>query len=186
MRTSARQPNTFTSFYCRTEYFQNSFLPYVVKGWNKLDPVKRSCQPYESFRKALLNVVRPSENKISKIHDRVEIKFLTRLRLGLRHLREHKFRHNFEETLNPLCSYSIEAETTLHFFLRCQFFNDIRGILVNDLINTERSLPSLSQDKLISILLYVSDAFDNKKNRKILICTIQFIKDSRRFDDSLF
>ena len=132
MRTSARQPNTFTSFYCRTEYFQNSFLPYVVKGWNKLDPVKRSCQPYESFRKALLNVVRPSENKISNIHDQVGIKLLTRLRLGLSHLREHKFRHNFEDTLNPLCSCSIEAETTLHFFLRCQFFNDIRETLMND------------------------------------------------------
>ena len=35
MRTSARQPNTFTSFYCRTEYFQNSFLPCFVKEWNK-------------------------------------------------------------------------------------------------------------------------------------------------------
>ena len=82
MRTSARQSNTFTSFYCRTEYFQNSFLPYVVKEWNKLDPVKRSCQSYERFRKALLNVIRPSENKIFNIHDQVGIKLLTRLRLG--------------------------------------------------------------------------------------------------------
>ena len=57
---------------------------------------------------------------------------------------------------------------------------------MNDLINIDRSLPSLSQDKLISILLYGSDAFDNKKNRKILIWTIQFIRDSNRFDDSLF
>ena len=57
---------------------------------------------------------------------------------------------------------------------------------MNDLINIDRSLPSLSQDKLISILLYGSDAFDSKKNRKILICTIQFIRDSHRFDDSLF
>ena len=58
---------------------------------------------------------------------------------------------------------------------------------MNDLINIDRSLPSLSQkDKLISILLYGSDAFDNKKNHKILICTIQFIKDSHRFDNSLF
>ena len=47
------------------------------------------------------------------------------LRLGLSQLREHKFRHDFEGTLNPLCSCSIEAETTLHFFQRCQFFNDI-------------------------------------------------------------
>ena len=56
---------------------------------------------------------------------------------------------------------------------------------MNDLINIDRSFPSLSQDKLISILLYGGDAFD-KKNPKILICTIQFTKDSHRFDDSLF
>ena len=56
---------------------------------------------------------------------------------------------------------------------------------MNDLINIDRSFPSLSQDKLISILLYGSDAFDNK-NPKILICTIQFTKDFHRFDDSLF
>ena len=119
--TSARQPNTFTSFYCRTEYFQNSFLPYVIKEWNKLDPDKRSCQSYVSFRKALLNVIRPSENKIFNIHDQVGIKLLTRLRLGLSHLLEHKFRHNFEDALNLLCSCSNEAKTTLHFFLQCHF-----------------------------------------------------------------
>ena len=57
---------------------------------------------------------------------------------------------------------------------------------MNDLMNIDRSLPSLSQDKLISSLLYGNDAFDNKKNLKILICTIQFLKDSHRFDDSVF
>ena len=57
---------------------------------------------------------------------------------------------------------------------------------MNDLMNIDRSLPSLSQDNLIIIQLYDSDAFDNKKNRNILICTIQFIKDSHKFDDSLF
>ena len=121
MRTSAKLPNTFTSFYCRTEYFQNSFLPYVIKEWNKLDPDRRSCQSYESFRKALLNVIRPTENKIFNICDQVGIRLLTRLRLGLSHLCNHKFRHNFEDTLNPLCSCSIEAETMLHFFRGASF-----------------------------------------------------------------
>ena len=100
MRTSARQPNTFTSFYCRTEYFKKIFLLYVITEWNKPDPDKRSCLSYESFRKALLNFIRPSENKIFNIHDQVCIKLLTRLRLGLSHLSEHKFRHDFEDTLN--------------------------------------------------------------------------------------
>ena len=132
MRTSARQPNTFTSFYCRTEYFKKIFLLYVITEWNKPDPDKRSCLSYESFRKALLNFIRPSENKIFNIHGQISIELLTRLRLGFSHLREHKFRHNFEDTLSALCSCSNEAETMLHLFLRCQFFNDIREILIND------------------------------------------------------
>ena len=101
-------------------------------------------------------------------------------------MRKHKFQHNFEDTLNPLCSCGIKAEATLRFFLWCQLFNDIREILMNDLMNTDRSLPSLSQDKLSCVLLYGSNAFDNKKNFKNLICTTPFIKDSHRFDDSLF
>ena len=48
---------------------------------------------------------------------------------------------------------------------------------MNDLMNIDRSLPSLSQYKLISVLFYRSDAFDNKTHRKILTCTEQFIKD---------
>ena len=30
---------------------------------------------------------------------------ITRLRLGLSHVREHKYKHGFQDTLNPLCSY---------------------------------------------------------------------------------
>ena len=156
MRTSSRQPNTFTSFYCSTKYFQNIFLPCVIREWNKHDPDKRSCLSYDSFRKAMLNFIRPSENNIFNIPDQVGIKLITRLRLGFSQLREHKFRHNFEDTLNPLCSCSIEAEATLYFFLRCQFFNDIREIFMNDLMKIDRFLPSLSQDKLIGVLLYGS------------------------------
>ena len=126
------------------------------------------------------------KTKSSTFINQFGLNLLTRSRLGLSHLCEHKFRHNFEGTLNPLCSCRIEAETTLHFFLRCQFFNDIREILMNDLMNIDRFLPSLSQDKLISILLYGSDAFDNKKNHKILICSIQFIKDSHYFSRFAF
>ena len=58
---------------------------------------------------------------------------------------------------------------------------------MNDLMNIDRSLSSLSQDKRISVLLYEIDAFDNNKaNCKILVCTAQFTEDSHRFDDSLF
>ena len=153
MRTSSRQPNLFTSVYCRTEYFQNSFLPFVIKKWNKLDPDKRSCLSYNSFSKTLLKFNIPSE----KFHNQIGKKLFTRLRLGFSHFHERKFRQNFEDILNSLYCCGTVVETKLDFFLRCQFFNDIRKILMNALMNTDRSLLLLSRDKLISFLLYGSD-----------------------------
>ena len=190
MRISVRQPNTFTSFYCRTKYFQSSFLPRVIRVWNKLDPDKWSCLSYSSFHKALLNFIRPTENEIFNIHDQVGTKLLTRLRLGFSHLCQHKYWHNFEGILNSLCLCSIETETTLNFFLRCQFFNDIREILMNELIGiadlsyhwvkTSQSAFCYIEVMLLTARQIVLTA------RPILICTAKFIKDSHRFEDSFF
>ena len=115
-RHSFRNPNSFTSLTCRTDYFKNSFFLSVINDWNKLDPKIRNPTFYLNFKIALINFIRPSENKIFNIHDEDGIKLLTRLRLGFGHLSEHKFRHDFADTLNPLCPCSIENETTMHFF----------------------------------------------------------------------
>ena len=46
----------------------------------------------------------------------VGIKLLTRLRSSFSHLHENKFRHNFKDTLNSLCSCSTEPAFTTHLF----------------------------------------------------------------------
>ena len=56
------------------------------------------------FREKILNFIRPSPNSVFDIHNPKGIKLITRLRLGLSHLREHKFKHSFQDTLNPLCN----------------------------------------------------------------------------------
>ena len=94
--------------FCRNVSFKNSFLPYVIKEWNELEPEIRNAETYASFRKMLLNFIRPTGNSIYKIFDLLGIKLLTRLRLGFIHLSEHKFRHNFAD--------SLEIESTFHFF----------------------------------------------------------------------
>ena len=44
---------------------------------------------------------------------------LTRLRVGLSQLRGHKFKHGFNDTINPFCPCNMEVESTTHFFLHC-------------------------------------------------------------------
>ena len=89
-----------------------SFFRYSIIEWNKLDINLRNAKPFLIFRYSLLKIGRPMQNSIYNTHDPVGKKYFTRLRLGLNHLNDHKFRHNFQDCLNPLCSCSLEVETT--------------------------------------------------------------------------
>ena len=52
---------------------------------------------------------------ISGIHHPLGLTLLTRLRLGLSHLNEHRFKHNFKNCINPICACSLEVKSTKHF-----------------------------------------------------------------------
>ena len=41
----------------------------------------------------------------------------TRFRFNLSHLRSHKFKHSFEDSLNPLCTCGIYEELISYFLL---------------------------------------------------------------------
>ena len=90
----------------------------------------------------------------------------TRLRLSFSHLHEHKFRQGFKDTLNPLCSCSIEATTTTHYFLRCHFHGSIWATLMNDLEIILIPFSTVCDSNLISLLLYGDDTFDETKKSK--------------------
>ena len=154
VRQSQRHPNTFNSFSCRNEYFKNSFFSWVISEWNTLNPEIRRSGKYNIFRKSILNFIRPSASKVYNINDAIGIKLITRLRLGFSHLSEHKFKHNFRDTLNPLCSCSIEVESTSHYILRCHFFRALRATLINNLRNIDNDLTTLRHENLTNILLY--------------------------------
>ena len=54
-----------------------------------------------SFKNALLKLGRSVPNSCFNIHNPAGLKPLTRLRVGLSHLNEHKFKHNFSIVLIP-------------------------------------------------------------------------------------
>ena len=114
------------TYYCSTDLFKYSFFPNVVVEWNKLDINLLNAKSFLIFRNSLLKIGRPIQNPIYNIHDPMGIKYRTRLRLGFNHLNDHKFRHNFQDCLNPLCPCSLEVESAIHYFLHFQYYNDIR------------------------------------------------------------
>ena len=52
------------------------------------------------------------------------IKLITRLLVGLCHLRKHMLKRSFQDTLNAICSCSFDAESTSHYILHCPMQND--------------------------------------------------------------
>ena len=73
------------------------FFPSTVTEWNKLDRDIRNSDSLNVFKLSLLKFVRPVANSVFEINNPYGLKLLTRLRLGLSHLRYHKFRRNFQD-----------------------------------------------------------------------------------------
>ena len=180
-----RKPLNIPHYYCRTDTFKNSFFPNVINEWNKLDEKIKGAPTFSLFKAPLLKVGRPHANSTNRIHNPVGIRLLTRLRLGLSHLNEHKFRHNFADCVNPLCSCSIEPETTLHFFLHCCNFLNIRRKLFDKIKLLDETLLQLNVENLLIVLLFGRKIYTKQVNVQILNPSIDYTVDSDRFTGSL-
>ena len=101
----------------KTIFLKNSFFPAVRTGWNNLDISIRNSSLCHLFKNLILKFSRSKPNKISSTHNFEGLKLLTRIRLGLSHLPDHKFRHNFQDCLNSICSCRQEIEITSHILL---------------------------------------------------------------------
>ena len=121
-------------------YFKNSFFPSAISEWNKLDLNIRNSASLNAFKNKLLNFIRPCSNSIFDIHKPREIKLLTRLRLGLSPLHEHKFSYCFQDTLNPLCECAKDIESAMHFFLHCTNFLIPRQTLFQKIRNIDNNI----------------------------------------------
>ena len=59
-----------------------------------------------------------------------DLSFLTQLRVGLSKLNFQKFKHNFGDTVNPICPANDGIEDSEHFLLLCPSFDAQRRDLL--------------------------------------------------------
>ena len=171
----------------RTERYLNSFFPYCMSRWNSLDSRIRNLPSISKFKSAILEFLRPKANSTFKLGNDFGVILLTRLRVGFSHLREHKFRHGFLDTVDPFCSCSTNSiETTEHFLLHCSNYSNDRTILFNSLNNLNIPIIPFKLSFLCHILLYGDSNFSEITNRDILALVINFIRSTERFMGPLF
>ena len=162
----------------------------------------KNSESIKTFKKRILSFIKPSPNttfnchnakeikllsRLFNCHNAKEIKLLSRLRLGLSHLREHKFKHSFQVSLNPFCSCGKgEVGSSSHHLLYCSNYSEERLALLNTIKNIDMPILQQSDSKFTSVLLFGDISFYNYKNTFILDATIDYIISTKRFDEPLF
>ena len=177
----------FVAPFCRTERYRASFFPFCINEWNNLDENIRNLPSISTFKTAILKFLRPNANSVFRVTDNKGVILLNRLRVGFSDLREHKFRHNFADTVDPFCNCRNNSiETTQHFLMHCSDYSNDRLAMFNSLLQLDVSLLPLNPRTLHTILLFGDSNFSQNQNHNILSITVKFIQDTGRFGGPLF
>ena len=88
--------------------------------------------------------------------------------------------------MNPLCSCALETESTDHFFPRCQNYVSFRTALMNELSSVNSGIISLRPSALLEVILYGDKIHSDYSNQQILTASINYIKNTQWFEQSLF
>ena len=142
-----------------------------MKEWNNQKIWK--FKSISVFKSKILKLIRPEPNNVYYCHNLKGIKLLTRLRLGLSHLHDHKFKHNFQDCLCPLCFCSDEIETSTHYLCQCPTFTNKRLTLLNKIKSINCSISECSDAAVTKILLFGDNTLSNSSDTIILNSTIE-------------
>ena len=123
------------------------------------------------IQKTLIKINRTKENSVFGVSDIYGVKLLTRLRLNFSHLNEHKFRHNVNDTISPICSCGAATETTILYLLPCRLYSVQRPELLDGVFKLDSTLQNSSENRLLRVLLYGSENFALNVNKEIIRLT---------------
>ena len=169
----------------KDKFFKNTFFPSTIMEWNNLDLVIRNSTSFNSFKESILDFIRPASNSTFQCHKPKGIKYFTRLRVNLSQLRDHKFKHLFEDTSNPFSTCSLEAETN-HFILHCPYYGNECLILLASIRSNKSSVLDQNDNNIVKTLLYGLVSLRETQNTSILNATMEFLISSNRFEEQLY
>ena len=150
-----------------------------------MDPQIRKSKSISIFKSNILKFIRPKPNNVYYCHNTKKIKLLTRLRLGLRYFCELKFKHSFQDCLNPLWLCGNEIETSIHYLLHCPTYTNERLTLLNKIQSINCSILESSDAAVTKMFLFGDNTLSSSSNTIILNSTIEYIISTQRFEGSI-
>ena len=174
---SSSIPSSFqTTFMLRKKPYCKETFPY------NLDSRIKNPLSIATFKPAILDFIRPVPTPMLKINRLSGFAFLTRLRVGFSHLREHKFRQGFLDNVDPICSCRTNVvENAEHYLLHYSNFADQRTVLFDDLWNIVIDYGPLNSSTFARILLFGHSNFSDNVNSGIIYAVIEFFESTNRF-----
>ena len=184
-RYNTRSTNNIPQFKVKHNFFWNSFFPSGVIEWNKLNLNIRNLESLNISKKSLLKFIRPSGSSVFNFNNLRGAKLLTRLKLGLSHLHQHKFKHGFQDRIKPICSCVNDIETSAHFLLHCPHYSNERSIFLNTIRNINWNIFDKNDLQITETFLFGDSSLNDKSNIFILNATIDCLFVTKRFEVNL-
>ena len=93
------------------------------------------------------------------------------------------FKHDFCETINPMCACGAEVETTGHFLLSCHLYSTQKSELFDWRQNVDLIFLNFQAKDRVLVLLHGSKTYNSKNfNGNIFTILINYFKTTSRFD----
>ena len=173
--------NTFRQLRCRSFRYRDSFFPNAVDSWNIFAKHFNDIPSLGKLKTYIYTFFRPKTKSIFGVHDPLGLRFLFQLRLSLSPLRSHKWQHNFIDTPSNICHCNLGIEDTTHFLFLCPLYSIQRATLAATVINILQKYNLNHLGNQPQLYLYGHRSVHFTDNRKIILSTIKFIKETRRF-----
>ena len=168
------------AIYTEFEVFYQSLLKDISNI-----PVNELRQIIMKLRNKCDKYTKSTKNTLFGSYNLKRIKYLTRLRVGLSHLDEHKLKNNFQDTLNPFCICGSDAENPCQFLLHCPNFLTERNTFLNKITNIESNILYQADATITKKLLFGNPKYSNEINLQTLNASIEFILTSKKSDEPL-
>lgn len=104
--------------------------------------------------------------------------------MGLSHLCYHKFKCNFQDSLNPHCNCGLNVESTSHYILHCPLFADERKTFLDNIKRINRKFLKRNDSTSTQALPFGDPASSVESITPILNTTIQYALSTKRFDEA--
>ena len=174
---------SFRAIMCKSNRYKNSFFPDAVASWNVFMEIfnYKFVPSIGVLKNDIISLIRPNSKSVFNIHDPAGLRYLFQLRLGLSPLKGHKWSHNFIDTPSGVCHCNQGIEDTSHFLLSCPSYVIQRETLMSSVNEILLQANKNNLESQLQLYLYGDPTINNSDNKNIILSTIKFIKETKRF-----